>query len=137
MIIICVSLCIEYIFLQWLSSCCTLPCWISSIELLSGWILWYTWLEIFWREANLFIFYFIVFINLFILFYLFLAALGLCCCTRAFSSCGERGLLFVVVRGFSLRWLLLLWSTGSRHTGFSSCGSWALERRLSSCGARA
>ena len=24
--------------------------------------------------------------------------------------------------GFSLRWLLLLWSTGSRHTGFSSCG---------------
>ena len=38
--------------------------------------------------------------NLFILFiyYLFLAALGLCCCVRAFSSCGERGLLFVVVR---------------------------------------
>ena len=30
--------------------------------------------------------------------YLFLAALGLCCCVRAFSSCGERGLLFVVVR---------------------------------------
>ena len=23
---------------------------------------------------------------------------------------------------FSLRWLLLLWSTGSRHVGFSSCG---------------
>ena len=39
-------------------------------------------------------------INLFIFIYLlFLAALGLCCCTRAFSSCGERGLLFVVVRG--------------------------------------
>ena len=36
-------------------------------------------------------------INLFI--YLFLAALGFCCCTRAFSSCGERGLLFVAVRG--------------------------------------
>ena len=34
-------------------------------------------------------------------FYLFiyLAALGLCCCARAFSSCGERGLLFVAVRG--------------------------------------
>ena len=31
---------------------------------------------------------------------LFLAALGLRCCARAFSSCGERGLLFVVVRGF-------------------------------------
>ena len=26
--------------------------------------------------------------------------------------------------GFSLRWLLLLQSTGSRHTGFSSCGAW-------------
>ena len=39
--------------------------------------------------------------------------------------------------GFSLRWLLLLRSTGSRHTGFSSCGLQALERRLSSCGAQA
>ena len=27
--------------------------------------------------------------------------------------------------GFSLRWLLLLQSTGSRRTGFSSCGTWA------------
>ena len=36
-----------------------------------------------------------VFKNLFI--YL-LAALGLCCCARAFSSCGERGILFVAVR---------------------------------------
>ena len=31
--------------------------------------------------------------------YLFLAALGLRCCAQAFSSCGERGLLFVVVCG--------------------------------------
>ena len=36
-------------------------------------------------------------INLFI--YLFLAALGLRCCIRAFSSCSERGLLLVAVRG--------------------------------------
>ena len=27
--------------------------------------------------------------------------------------------------GFSLQWLLLLQSTGSRHVGFSSCGMWA------------
>ena len=27
--------------------------------------------------------------------------------------------------GFSLRWLLLLQSIGSRHVGFSSCGTWA------------
>ena len=31
--------------------------------------------------------------------YLFLAALGFCCCAWAFSSCGERGLLFIEVRG--------------------------------------
>ena len=38
---------------------------------------------------------------LFFFFNLFLAALGLCCCVQAFSSCGERGLLFAVVH-----WLL-------------------------------
>ena len=31
--------------------------------------------------------------------YLFLAALGLRRCARAFSHFGERGLLFIVVRG--------------------------------------
>ena len=30
---------------------------------------------------------------------LFLAVLGLRCCTQAFSSCGEQGLLFIAVRG--------------------------------------
>ena len=54
--------------------------------------------------------------------------------------------------GFSLWWLLLLRSTGSRCAGFSSCGAqasvvvacglgscglWALECSLSSCGTRA
>ena len=65
------------------------------------------------------------FINVFI--YLFLVALGLCCCARAFSSCGERGLLFVVVHrvfpavaspvaehGLQARGLKQLWLTGSR-----------------------
>ena len=32
------------------------------------------------------------------LFFKFLATLGLRCCARAFSSCGERGLLFVALR---------------------------------------
>ena len=36
--------------------------------------------------------------------------------------------------GFSLWWLPLLRSTGSRCVGFSSCGSRALERRFSSRG---
>ena len=29
--------------------------------------------------------------------------------------------------GFSMSWLLLLWSTGSRRAGFSSCGTWAQQ----------
>ena len=86
-----------------------------------------------------------LFFNTFIYFvYLFLAALGLCCRTRAFSSCGERGLLFVTVPG-----LLIAAAShcgaealGARASvvvaqGLSSCGSRALERRLSSCGAQA
>ena len=39
--------------------------------------------------------------------------------------------------GFSLRWLLSSRSMGSRYSGFSSCGTRALERRLNSCGALA
>ena len=31
--------------------------------------------------------------------YLFLAVLGLRCCARTFSNCGEQELLFVAVRG--------------------------------------
>ena len=66
-------------------------------------------------EGSLACFSFCFLIYLFIYFWLhwvFIAARGL------FSSCGERGLLFVVVRR-----LLLLWSTGSRCAGFSSCGT--------------
>ena len=49
-------------------------------------------------------------------FNLFLAALDLCCCMRAFSSCGEQGLLSRC-SGFSLWWLPLLGSKGSRCVG--------------------
>ena len=69
--------------------------------------------------------------------FLFLAVLGLHCCARAFSSCGERGYSSLRCMGFSLWWLLLLRSTGSRCAGFSSCGTRALERRLSIYSTRA
>ena len=74
------------------------------------------------------------FFNLFIYFWLrwvFVAVrrLSLVAASGGYSS--------LQCTGFSLRWLLLLWSTGSRRPGFRSCGSRALERRLSSCGARA
>ena len=50
---------------------------------------------------NLFFFFFkfYLFTYLFVYLLIILAALGLCCCVRAFSSCCERGLLFVVVHG--------------------------------------
>ena len=43
--------------------------------------------------------YYIIIIIFYKFIYLFLAALGLRCCAQAFSSCGERGLLFVTVHG--------------------------------------
>ena len=46
-----------------------------------------------------FFFFKIFLIFIFINYHLFLAALGLRCCAWAFSSGGERGLLFVAVRG--------------------------------------
>ena len=74
-----------------------------------------------------FLFYFIYFW----LHWVFVAACGL---SLVAASGGYSSLRCT---GFSLRWLLLLRSMGSRHAGFSSCGAWALESRLSSCGARA
>ena len=77
-----------------------------------------------------FIFYFLFFKIIFI--YLFLAALGLRCCVRAFSSCGERGLLFVAVRGLLIAvafrcgaWALGTWASVVVACGLSSCGSQA------------
>ena len=46
----------------------------------------------------------------------------------------SRGYASLRCMSFSLRWLLLLRSPACRRVGFGSCGSWALERRLSSCG---
>ena len=48
--------------------------------------------------------------------YLFLAALCLRCCVRAFSSCGERGLLFIELHG--------LLAAASR-CGARALGAWA------------
>ena len=62
-------------------------------------------------------------LNLFI--YLFLAVLGLRFCARAFSSCGERGPLFIAVR----RPLTVAASPVPEHR--------LQTRRLSSCGSRA
>ena len=44
--------------------------------------------------------------------------LGLCCCSQTFSSCGEQGLLFVVM----LRLLTVVVALVLEH-GLSSCGA--------------
>ena len=62
-----------------------------------------------------------ILISLFI--YLFLAALGLCCCTWAFSSCGERGLLFVAVRRLLIEVASLVVGHRLQACGLSSCGA--------------
>ena len=77
-------------------------------------------------------FFFLV--NLFIYFWLcwvFVAARGLSLVAASWGYSSLR------CAGISLWWLLLLRSMGSRCVGFSSCGSQALELRLSSCGAQA
>ena len=50
---------------------------------------------------------------IYVLILFFLAALGLRCCTWAFSSQGSRGYPSLGFMGFSLWWLLLLQSRGS------------------------
>ena len=59
-----------------------------------------------------------------------MAALGLRCCARAFSSCGERGLLFVVVRE-----LLTGVASCCRARALGTGASVVVARRLSSCSA--
>ena len=56
------------------------------------------------------------------LIFFFLAVLGLCGLSVVAAS-GGYSLLWCA--GFSLQWLPLLRSTGSRHAGFSSCGTQA------------
>ena len=59
------------------------------------------------------------------------------------AACGlslvaaSRGYSSLQCTGFSLRWLLLLRSTGSRRVGFSSCGTWARQFWLSGSRAQA
>ena len=60
------------------------------------------------------------------LFFLFLAALGLLCCARAFSSCGEWRLLFVAVHGL----LTVVASLVAEHRLYGAQASVAVARGL-------
>ena len=69
-------------------------------------------------------------------FFFFLTALGLFAARGHSLVAASGGYSSLRCAGFSSRWLLQLQSMGSRRVGFSSCGTRALERRLSSCGSR-
>ena len=82
-------------------------------------------------------FFFLIFKNLFILF--IFGCIGSSLMRWLSLVAASRGYSLLLCAGFSLRWLLLLQSTGSRcanlvavASGLSSCGLRALERRLSS-----
>ena len=65
------------------------------------WLRSYGTLLSFFKKINLFIYLFLAALGLYLFYYLFILLFKFIyfCCARAFSSCGERGLLFVVVRG--------------------------------------
>ena len=61
--------------------------------------------------------------------YIFLAALGLRCYTQTFYSCGEKGLLVIVVCGF----LIAVASLCCRARALGAWASVVVACRLSSC----
>lgn len=78
----------------------------------------------------------LVYSSFFILFYLFVALLGLCCFMGFSLVAVSRGYSLAVVQGFLIAVASLLRSTGSRAHGLRSCSFWAVEHRLSSCDPR-
>ena len=80
-----------------------------------------------------FVYSFFFFFNKFI--YLFLAALGLCCCAGFLQLWQAGATLPCSARASHCGGFSLLRSLGSRRASFSCCGTRALECRLSSCGA--
>ena len=58
------------------------------------------------------------------------AVLGLRSCAGVSLVAGSRGSALWPRTGFSLQWLFLLWTRGSRHGASSSCGIWAQESQL-------
>ena len=77
-----------------------------------------------------------LYINLFICFYFWLY--GVFIAVRRLSLVVvSRGYCSLQCMGFSLSWLLLLQSMGSRCTGFSSCGTWAQQLWLTGSSAQA
>ena len=72
-------------------------------------------------DRRTFTYFFKVFFFFFFDYYLYLAALGLCCYAETFSSCSKWGLLFVAVCGLLIASRCRTRALG--HLGCSSCGT--------------
>ena len=69
---------------------------------------------------------FFIFINLFILIFIYFWLRWVFVATRGFSLvAASRDYSSLRCAGISLQWFLLLRSTGSRHAGFNNCDTWA------------
>ena len=101
------------LFFSLLLGILSLYLWFSAASLCQ------TEVRIFFLILKIFIYLFIYLFIYFWLHWVFVAVhgLSLVAASRGYSS--------LRCTGFSLQWLLLLWSTGSRRAGFSSCGSQA------------
>ena len=87
-------------------------------------------LEIIKTRPNVFlkIFFFKLPVTIFfnkVIYLLIFAALGLLLHAGFSLVAAGGGYSLLWCAGFSLWWLLLLWSKDSRREGFSSCGTWA------------
>ena len=96
-------------------------CWLRSNNALEqhfpSCVLWRLYpLPFSWTFQYIFFFFLILFIY-FWLCWVFIAVRGLSVVAES-GGCSS-----LPCAGFSLQWLLLLWSMGSRHEGFSSCGA--------------
>ena len=96
-----------------------------------GGVQWERWWVFFWTcpiwdacEISRWTFYFILFFKMhFIYLFIYFGCVGSSLLCRLSLVVASGGYSSLRCAGFSLLWLLLLRSTGSRHVGFSSCGT--------------
>ena len=67
-----------------------------------------------------------IFLNFYLFIYFWLRWVFVAVCRLSLVA-ARGGCSSLWCTGFSLQWLLLLYSTGSRHAGFSSCGAWTQQ----------
>ena len=133
--VVCVCMCVIHVCMWWVCvgemcvcgfvDLCVCVCGGMGVVVVPGQGIWSHTMD---EEASMFFFFFTRAIQMtyryFLKLFLFLAVLGLHCC--GLSPVALRwGLLFVAVLRLLTAVSSLLQSTGSRHTGFGNCSTWA------------